>query len=302
MKNFKQYLKEALRSEVNTDDAHITSRSTPRYTPGIARRIITALGGAPISPKNAEKVAAMNKAGEDKTKREREEGDAAVLRYKKRAADDAATSRKLSEMKMDPNPRPIDSSRYGGRPTSPIDSSRYGGRPTSPPMTGHPPIDYIPIPKPNPKWDIGPAGGPRPKSPPITGHPPIDPKHIPKPGQRPSKTRGGKPNPKEPKPDKGGNHPMYEDSGERAGGPEDGNTGYGLPRKNSRFYPAKNPRPTGPGTEWHMETLRQKYEARKAAEAAAAAAEAAKSAGEQEPEHWRDFPTDVRYDQYGDQD
>jgi len=269
MKNFKQYLKEALRSEVNTDDAHITSRSTPRYTPGIARRIITALGGAPISPKNAEKVAAMNKAGEDKTKREREEGDAAVLRYKKRAADDAATSRKLSEMKMDPNPRPIDSSRYGGRPTSPIDSSRYGGRPTSPPMTGHPPIDYIPIPKP---------------------------------GQRPSKTRGGKPNPKEPKPDKGGNHPMYEDSGERAGGPEDGNTGYGLPRKNSRLYPAKNPRPTGPGTEYHMETILKKIEARKAAEAAAAAAEAAKSAGEQEPEHWRDFPTDVRYDQYGDQD
>ena len=46
-----------------------------------------------------------------------------------------------------------------------------------------------------------------------------------------------------------------------------------------------------------METLRQKYEAKKAAEAAAAA-EAAKAAGEQEPEHWRDFPTDVRYDQY----
>ena len=88
---------------------------------------------------------------------------------------------------------------------------------------------------------------------------------------------------------------------ERGGGPEDGNTGYGLPRKNSRFYPAKNKRRTGPGTEYHMETLRQKYEAKKAAEAAAAA-EAAKSAGEQEPEHWRDFPTDVRYDQYGDQD
>ena len=93
------------------------------------------------------------------------------------------------------------------------------------------------------------------------------------------------------------NRAMYEDSGERGGSPEDGNTGYGLPRKNSRFYPAKNPRPTGPGTEYHMETLRQKYEAKKAAEAAAAA-EAAKSAGEQEPEHWRDFPTDVRYDQY----
>ena len=91
------------------------------------------------------------------------------------------------------------------------------------------------------------------------------------------------------------NRAMYEDSGERGGSPEDGNTGYGLPRKNSRFYPAKNPRPTGPGTEYHMETLRQKYEAKKAAEAA-------KAAGEQEPEHWRDFPTDVRYDQYGDQD
>ena len=51
----------------------------------------------------------------------------------------------------------------------------------------------------------------------------------------------------------------------------------------------------------HMETILKKIEARKAAEAAAAA-EAAKSAGEQEPEHWRDFPTDVRYDQYGDQD
>jgi len=89
---------------------------------------------------------------------------------------------------------------------------------------------------------------------------------------------------------------------ERAGSPEDGYTGYGLPRKNSRFYPAKNKRPTGPGTEYHMETLLQAYKARKAAEAAAAAAEAAKSAGEQEPEHWRDFPTDVRYDQYGDQD
>ena len=100
-----------------------------------------------------------------------------------------------------------------------------------------------------------------------------------------------------------GNHNrMYEDSGERGGSPEDGNTGYGLPRKNSRFYPANNPRPTGPGTEYHMETILKKIEARKAAEAAAAAAEAAKSAGEQEPEHWRDFPTDVRYDQYGDQD
>ena len=100
------------------------------------------------------------------------------------------------------------------------------------------------------------------------------------------------------------NRAMYEDSGERGGSPEDGNTGYGLPPKNSRFYPAKNKRRTGPGTEYHMETLRQKYEAKKAAEAAAAAAaaEAAKSAGEQEPEHWRDFPTDVRYDQYGDQD
>jgi len=192
MKNFKQYLEEALRSEVNTD-RHIGSGlmgiSQERYTPGIARRVITALGGSPISAANAKKVASANKAGEDKTKREREEGDAAVLRYKKRASDDAATSRKLSE-----------------------------------------------------------------------------------------------------------------DSGERAGGPEDGNTGYGLPRKNSRFYPAKNPRPTGPGTEYHMETILKKIEARKAAEAAAAAAEAAKSAGEQEPEHWRDFPTDVRYDQYGDQD
>ena len=173
-----------------------------------------------------------------------------------------ALRKKVNEMKMDPNPRPID-------------------------------------------WKTVNGPGPRPTSPPITGWPPIDPKYTPKPGQRPSKTRGGNPN----KPDKGGNHPeqhpnhpMYEDSGERGGSPEDGNTGYGLPRKNSRFYPAKNPRPTGPGTEYHMETLRQKYEAKKAAEAAAAAAEAAKSAGEQEPEHWRDFPTDVRYDQYGDQD
>ena len=53
---------------------------------------------------------------------------------------------------------------------------------------------------------------------------------------------------------------------ERGGSPEDGNTGYGLPRKNSRFYPAKNPRPTGPGTEYHMETLLKRYEAKKAAE------------------------------------
>ena len=250
MKNFKQYLEEAIRSEVNTDP-HILSGlmgiSQERYTPGIARRVITALGGSPISAANAKKVAAANKAGEDKTKADRAQADADVLRYKKRAA-----IQEIGEMMKDPNPRPIDSSRYGGRPTSP----------------------------------------------PITGRPPIDPKFIPKPGQRPSKIRGGNPN----KPDKGGNHPMYEDSGERAGSPEDGNTGYGLPRKNSRFYPAKNPRPTGPGTEYHMETLRQKYEAKKAAEAAAAAAEAAKSAGEQEPEHWRDFPTDVRYDQYGDQD
>ena len=53
---------------------------------------------------------------------------------------------------------------------------------------------------------------------------------------------------------------------ERGGSPEDGNTGYGLPRKNSRFYPAKNKRPTGPGTEYHMETLLKRYEAKKAAE------------------------------------
>ena len=187
MKNFKQYLEEAIRSEVNTDP-HILSGlmgiSQERYTPGIARRVITALGGSPISAANAKKVAAANKAGEDKTKADRAQADADVLRYKKRAEADAAIQ------------------------------------------------------------EIG------------------------------------------------------EDSGERGGSPEDGNTGYGLPRKNSRFYPATNPRPTGPGTEYHMETLRQKYEARKAAEAAAAAAEAAKSAGEQEPEHWRDFPTDVRYDQY----
>ena len=52
---------------------------------------------------------------------------------------------------------------------------------------------------------------------------------------------------------------------ERGGSPEDGNTGYGLPRKNSRFYPAKNKRPTGPGTEYHMETLLKRYEAKKAA-------------------------------------
>ncbi len=56
---------------------------------------------------------------------------------------------------------------------------------------------------------------------------------------------------------------------ERGGSPEDGNTGYGLPRKNSRFYPAKNKRPTGPGTEYHMETLLQAYKAKKAAEAKA---------------------------------
>jgi hypothetical protein len=89
-----------------------------------------------------------------------------------------------------------------------------------------------------------------------------------------------------------------DESPERAGSPEDAYTGYGLPRKNSRFYPAKNKRPTGPGTEYHMETLRQKYEAKKAAEAAAAA-EAAKAAGGHTLERKeRDFPTDVRYDQY----
>ena len=157
----------------------------------------------------------------------------------------------LREMKMDPNPRPID-------------SSQYGGRPTSPPITGRPPID--------PKL-LKPSFGVKGKG-----------RNLPK----PDKLNHPKQHP---------NHPMYEDSGERGGSPEDGNTGYGLPRKNSRFYPAKKKRPTGPGTEYHMETLRQKYEAKKAAEAAAAA-EAAKAAGEQEPEHWRDFPTDVRYDQY----
>ena len=57
---------------------------------------------------------------------------------------------------------------------------------------------------------------------------------------------------------------------ERGGSPEDGNTGYGLPRKNSRFYPAKNKRPTGPGTEYHMETLLKRYEAKKAAEKSSA--------------------------------
>lgn len=155
----------------------------------------------------------------------------------------------VTEMKMDPNPRPI----------------------STPPS--------------------GP--GPRPTWPPMTGHPPIDPRIL-KPSSGKGKGRHL------PKPDKGGNHPMYEDSGERAGGPEDGNTGYGLPRKNSRFYPAKNPRPTGPGTEYHMETLLQAYKAKKAAEAAA---EAAKAAGGHTLERKeRDFPTDVVYDQYGDQD
>lgn len=77
------------------------------------------------------------------------------------------------------------------------------------------------------------------------------------------------------KPDMGGNRPIQEDSGERAGSPEDGNTGYGLPSNKRRFFPAKNKRPTGPGTEYHMETLRLAYEAKKAAEAAAEAAKAA---------------------------
>lgn len=59
-----------LRSEVNTDP-HILSGlmgiSQERYTPGIARRVITALGGAPISPKNAKKVKDANREGEYKT-------------------------------------------------------------------------------------------------------------------------------------------------------------------------------------------------------------------------------------------
>lgn len=66
-----------LRSEVNTDP-HILSGlmgiSQDRYTPGIARRVITALGGAPISPKNAKKVKDANKEGEYKTYAEKLRG------------------------------------------------------------------------------------------------------------------------------------------------------------------------------------------------------------------------------------
>ena len=264
MKNFKQYLEEALRSTVDAEGNH---------TPGTIRKVIGALGGKRISPWNAfgseiakegrvlakahavqaehdrgapqrAKDAAMEAESSARSQREyeRREGERNMTSVPIEAGggrEPKDARRWIREMMMDPNRRPIDSSRYGGRP----------------------------------------------KSPPITGWPPIDPKYTPKPGQRPSKTRGGNPN----KPDKGGNHPMHEDSGERAGGPEDGNTGYGLPRRRS-------------GNEHHMETLlKRRYEAKKDAEAAAkaaAAAEAAKSAGEQEPEHWRDFPTDVRYDQY----
>ncbi len=89
-----------------------------------------------------------------------------------------------------------------------------------------------------------------------------------------------------------GSYNRIDESPERAGSPEDGYTGYGLPRKNSRFYPAKNKRPTGPGTEYHMETLLQAYKAKKAAEAAKAAG------GHTLERKERDFPTDVRYDQY----
>ena len=216
MKNFKQYLEEASQRGARNQGLRSTVDQEGNHTPGLIRKVIGALGGQRISSANAEE------------------------------------SKQSRKMKMDPNPRPID-------------SSQYGGRPTSPPITGRPPID--------PKL-LKPSFGVKGKG-----------RTLPK----PDKLNHPKQHP---------NHPMYEDSGERGGSPEDGNTGYGLPRKNSRFYPAKNKRPTGPGTEYHMETLRQKYEARKAAEAAAAAAEAAKSAGEQEPEHWRDFPTDVRYDQY----
>ena len=244
MKNFKQYLEEASQRGARNQGLRSTVDQEGNHTPGLIRKVIGALGGQRISSANAEESKQSRKIVADRARQNRvgiQMHDVHRILGKEVNVDD------MNEMMKDPNPRPIDSSRYGGRP----------------------------------------------KSPPITGWPPIDPKYIPKPGQRPSKTRGGNPN----KPDKGGNHPMYEDSGERGGSPEDGNTGYGLPRKNSRFYPATNPRPTGPGTEYHMETLRQKYEAKKAAEAAAAA-EAAKAAGEQEPEHWRDFPTDVRYDQY----
>ena len=239
MKNFKQYLEEASQRGARNQGLRSTVDQEGNHTPGLIRKVIGALGGQRISSANAEESKQSRKIVADRARQNR----VGIQMHDVHRI----LGKEVNEMMMDPNRRPIDLSRYGGRP----------------------------------------------KSPPITGRPPIDPKYTPKPGQRPSKTRGGNPN----KPDKGGNHPMYEDSGERAGSPEDGNTGYGLPRKNSRFYPAKNKRPTGPGTEYHMETLRQKYEAKKAAEAAAAA-EAAKAAGEQEPEHWRDFPTDVRYDQY----
>lgn len=231
MKNFKQYLEEASQRGARNQGLRSTVDQEGNHTPGLIRKVIGALGGQRISSANAEESKQSRKIVADRARQNR----VGIQMHDVHRI----LGKEVNEMMMDPNRRPIDLSRYGGRPTSP----------------------------------------------PMTGHPPIDPKYTPKPGQRPSKTRGGNPN----KPDKGGNHPMHEDSGERAGGPEDGNTGYGLPRRRS-------------GNEHHMETLlKRRYEAKKDAEAAAkaaAAAEAAKSAGEQEPEHWRDFPTDVRYDQY----
>ena len=268
MKNFKQYLEEASQRGARNQGLRSTVDQEGNHTPGLIRKVIGALGGQRISSANAEESKQSRKIVADRARQNRvgiQMHDVHRILGKKVDVDD------MNEMMKDPNRRPID---WEG-------SGQPGPRPTSPPITGRPPIEERrkgrSLPKPNKE---GNHGG----------------RYLPKPNM--ANNHGGR---SLPKPNKEGNHPMQEDSGERGGSPEDGNTGYGLPRKNSRFYPATNPRPTGPGTEYHMETLRQKYEAKKAAEAAAAA-EAAKAAGEQEPEHWRDFPTDVRYDQYGDQD
>ena len=300
MKNFKQYLEEALRSTVDAEGNH---------TPGTIRKVIGALGGKRISPWNAftsdiaKEGRVLAKAHAVQAEHDRgapQRAKHAAMQAASWAAAEASAARRENERNMTSVPIEFG----GGRePKDAHRDARRGIREMA--------ID------PNPRPIASPS--PEPTNV-IRGLP----KRVYRRVNLPRPSSGVKNDAKNPytrgQPPRGGNlikHPyaprqedfvgMYEDSGERGGSPEDGNTGYGLPRKNSRFYPAKNPRPTGPGTEYHMETILKKIEARKAAEAAAAeaaaaAAEAAKSAGEQEPEHWRDFPTDVRYDQYGDQD